>query len=368
MAYHNKKFRLFVARTWAVAALILINVVIYVACARGSAGFIPNTSTLLRFGAVTASTVTDHQYWRLLAAGFLHFNPVHLVSNMLCLAVWGGALEKRIGTLYFTLIYFCSLLAGSLVTVLTHHTPFIGAGASGAVSGLLGALLGLCILGKIELSLTYIVSSITINVIASVSVSGIDWRAHFGGFCAGLISCAVLDLLLSASRPLFSCKIPEFIKLNTAILAGVWGIWLSLPDAGWPDHQIILTKAGVVFFLYIVVLKLIDGLLVLKKGLMYSVFGLAALNALAVFAWQEPLLRMTALLLQEISKGNEAVALFHVGLTQMMQEPIALIAGVALVVFCATLIAYRFDFQRGWNDVGFVGASFRAERNRVRGL
>jgi membrane associated rhomboid family serine protease len=192
MAYHNKKFRLFAARTWAVAALILTNVVVYVACARGSEGFIPNTSTLLRFGAVTASTVTNHQYWRLLAAGFLHFNPVHLVTNMLCLAVWGGALEKRIGTLYFTLIYFCSLLAGSLVTVLTHHTLFIGAGASGAVSGVLGALLGLCILGKIELSLTYIISSITINVIASVAEPGIDWRAHFGGFCAGLISCARL--------------------------------------------------------------------------------------------------------------------------------------------------------------------------------
>jgi hypothetical protein len=42
-----------------------------------------------------------------------------------------------------------------------------------------------------------------------------------------------------------------------------------------------------------------------------------------------------------------------------MQEPIALIAGAALVVFCATPIAYRFDLQRGWNDVGFVGASFR---------
>jgi membrane associated rhomboid family serine protease len=368
MAYHNKKVRLFVVRTWAVAALILTNVIIYVASARGSEGFIPSTSTLLRLGALTASTVTDHQYWRLLAAGFLHFNPVHLVSNMLCLAVWGGAHEKRIGTLYFVLIYFCSLFAGSIVTVLSHHTPFIGAGASGAVSGVLGALLGLCILGKIELSLIYIVSSIGINVMASVAVPGIDWRAHFGGFCAGLISRAVLDLLLSASRPLFWCKIPEFIKLNTAILAGGWGIWLSLPDAGWSDHQTILTKAAVVFFLYIAILKLIDALLVLKKGLMYSVLGLAALNALAVFAWWDPLLRMTAPLLQEIGEGSGAAALFHVGLMKMMQEPIVLIVGAALVVFCATLIAYRFDLQRGWNDVGFVGASFRAERNRVRGL
>ena len=369
MAYHNIKFRFFVARTWALAALILTCVVIYLASARGADGFIPDVSTLLRFGAITTSTVTDHQYWRLLAAGFLHFNPGHLVSNMLCLAVWGSALEKRIGTLYFTLIYFWSLLAGSLVSVLTHQTPFIGAGASGATSGILGALLGLCILGKIELSLSYIVSSIIVNVTVSVAVPGIDWRAHFGGFCAGLIGCAILDLLLSASHRLFWCKIPEFIKLNTAILAGAWGIWLPLFNAGWPDYQIMLAKAGVVFFLYIAALKLIDGLLVLKKGLMFSVLWLAALNALAVFAWRDLLLRMIELLHQEIESGrNEAVAVFRAGLSQMLEEPIALIAGAAAVVFCVTLIAYRFDLQRGWNDVGFVGASFKGERNRVRGL
>jgi rhomboid protease GluP len=368
MPYHNKKFRLFVAPTWAVNALILTNLVIYAACARNAEGFIPNVSTLIRFGAVTAGTVADHQYWRLFAAGFLHFNPTHLLSNMLCLAMWGGPLEKRVGTLYFSLIYFCSLLAGNLVTVLTHQTSFIGAGASGGISGILAALLALCLLGKIELSLTYIVSNITLNVVASVAVPGIDWRAHFGGFCAGFIGCAILDFLLSASRSLFWCKIPEFFKLNTAILAGVWGIWLPLPDTGLSDQQIML-KACVVLFLYIVVLKLIDVLLVLKKGLLFSVLGLAALNALAVFAWGNLLLRMVALLLQEIEGGrNEIVTLFHANLSQMMQEPITMIAGTALVVFVATLIAYRIDLQRGWNDVGFVGPSFRAERNRVRGL
>jgi membrane associated rhomboid family serine protease len=369
MAYHNKKFRLFVAPTWAVNALILTNMVVYAACARDAEGFIPNVSTLLRFGAVTASTVTDHQYWRLLAAGFLHFNPTHLLSNMLCLALWGGPLEKRIGTLYFALIYFSSVLAGNLVTVLTHQTPFIGAGASGGISGILAALLALCLLGKIELSITYIISNITLNVMASVAVPGIDWRAHFGGFCAGFIGCAILDSFLSTSHALFWCKIPEFIKLNTAILAGIWGIGLPLLDIRWSDPQIMFAKACVVLFLYIVVLKLIDALLVLKKGLMFSVLGLAALNALAVFVWRNQLLRMIALLLQEIEGDrNEAVTLFHASLSQMMREPTTLIAGTALVVFCATLMAYRIDLQRGWNDVGFLGASFRAERNRVQGL
>jgi rhomboid protease GluP len=369
MAYHNAKFRFFIARAWAVAALILANVVIYLMCARGAEGLVPDLSTLLRFGAITMDTVTDHQYWRLFAAGFLHFNPGHLASNMLCLAIWGSALEKRIGTLYFTLIYFLSLLAGSLVSVLAHQTPFIGAGASGAISGILGALLCLCILGKIELSLSYIVSSIIVNVMMSAAVPGIDWRAHFGGFCAGLISCAILDLLLSASRGLFWCKTPEFVKLNTAVLAGVWSTWLPVFDDGWPDYQIMLATTGVALFLYVVTLKLIDGLLVLKKGLMFSVLGLAALNALAVFAWRGLLLQMIALLHQGIDGGrNEVADLFRAGLSQMLQEPIALIAGAVVIVFCATLIAYRFDLQRGWNDVGFVGAAFKAERNRVRGL
>jgi hypothetical protein len=248
-------------------------------------------------------------------------------------------------------------------------TDAVPVGLAGAATSCPTAGIAASLLGKIELSLTYIVSNITLNVVASVAVPGIDWRAHFGGFCAGFIGCAILDFLLAASRPLFWCKIPEFIKLNTAILAGVWGIWLPLPDTRLSDQQIMLTKACVVLFLYIVVLKLIDGLLVLKKGLLFSVLGLAALNALAVFAWRNLLLRMVALLLKEIEGGrNEIVTLFHASFSQMMQEPITMIAGTALVVFFATLIAYRIDLQRGWSDVGFVGPSFRAERNRVRGL
>jgi membrane associated rhomboid family serine protease len=187
-----KKFRFFRARAWGCYALILANVAIYVACAEGTEHFTPDPRTLLRAGAVTASTVTDGQYWRLLAAGFLHANPAHLITNMLCLALWGRPLEKRIGILYFTLIYFSSLLAGSLVTVFAHQTPFIGVGASGAISGVLAALLVLCLLGKIEVSLTYIVQNIAINVFASAA-PGVDWRAHFGGFCAGLLGGATFQ-------------------------------------------------------------------------------------------------------------------------------------------------------------------------------
>lgn len=221
---------------------------------------------------------------------------------MLCLFVWGSALEKRIGTPYFTLIYFLSLLSASPVSVLTHRTPFMAAGASRAISGMLGALFYLCILGKIELSTRYALSNIVLNA-ASSAVPGVDWRAHFGGFCAGLVICATLDLVLSASRLVFRCKIPEFIKMNMAILAGLLGTRYHLFTLH-PDSHAVLTRIGVLFGLYIVALKLMDVRLSLTKGLMLSVLWLAALNALAVFVWQDQLLRMLMLLHREIQGGR----------------------------------------------------------------
>lgn len=367
MPYYNIKFRYFVARAWAATALIIANVAIYGASTWGAKGLTPSASTLLRLGAITNDTVSDHQYWRLFAAGFLHFNPFHLATNMLCLFWWGSALEKRIGTLYFTLIYFLSLLSASLVSVLTHRTPFMAAGASGAISGILGALCCLCILGKIELSTRYIQRQIVL-LAAFSAVPGIDWRAHFGGFCAGLVICAALELVLSASRLVFRCKIPEFIKMNTAILAGLLGIRYQLFNLHL-DYHVVLTRIGVLFGLYIVALKLTDVLLSLTKGLMLSVLWLAALNALAVFVWQDQLLRMLMLLPREIHGGRTgAFAMLRAGLSQLLLQPCALIAGAAVVVFCATLIAYRFHLRRGWNDAGFVNVSLEAEKNRRRGL
>ena len=367
MPYYDIKFRYFVVRAWAATALIIANVVIYQASTWGAHGLTPSDSTLFHLGAITNDTVRDHQYWRLFPAEFLHLNPAHHASNMLCLFWWGGTLEKRIGTLHFTLIYFLSLVSASLVSVLTHQTPFMAAGASGAISGILGALFCLCLLGKIELSTRYILWNIFLNVAVS-AIPGVDWRAHFGGFCAGLAICAMLDLVLSAGRLMFRCKIPEFIKMNTAILAGLLGIRYQLFNLHL-DYRVVLSRIGVLVGLYILALKLMDVLLSRTKGLMLTVLWLAALNALAVFGWRDPLLRMLALLHREIHGGRTGVvAMLRAGLSQLPLQPGALVAGAAAVVFCATLIVYRFDLKRGWNDVDFVNASFEAAKNRARGL
>jgi rhomboid protease GluP len=182
----------------AVYLLMTVNIVVYGLCLKQSAGPAIPAQVLYRYGAMYALTLQRHEYWRLVAYGFLHINLVHLVSNMLCLVLWGGHLEKRVGAAYFLIIYAASLIFGAIAGNLIHATPYLTAGASGATSGILGALLGLWILGRVDFPATFFVVNIGLNIAFALTNSRIDWSVHLGGFAAGLIACAVLDLVEKA--------------------------------------------------------------------------------------------------------------------------------------------------------------------------
>ncbi len=80
-------------------------------------------------------------YKRLITSGFLHVDWQHLIFNMLSLYFFSGFLEGTVGTANFLLIYFASLLGGSLLTLFIHrhHDDYTAVGASGAVSGVIFA-------------------------------------------------------------------------------------------------------------------------------------------------------------------------------------------------------------------------------------
>lgn len=84
-------------------------------------------------------------YKRLLASGFLHLDWIHLFFNMLTLYLFSTTLESYIGAVPLLLIYFVSLLGGNLFTLLVHreHGDYSAVGASGAVSGIVFASIGL---------------------------------------------------------------------------------------------------------------------------------------------------------------------------------------------------------------------------------
>lgn len=90
----------------------LLNIAAYALCFHQSGGAIIASDVLLRDGAMYSHALGRGEYWRLIAYGFLHADGLHVAANMVCLMLWGGHLEKRIGHLYFLLILFCCVGRG----------------------------------------------------------------------------------------------------------------------------------------------------------------------------------------------------------------------------------------------------------------
>jgi membrane associated rhomboid family serine protease len=142
------------------------------------------------------------EWWRLLSSTFLHFGFLHLAFNMWALWVNGIVAERLFGSSRYLLIYLVAGVAGSLTSFLWH--PFVnGAGASGAIFGVLGALLAYFLRTDTGIPRSVIVAQrnaaaffIVVSILNAARFPGIDNAAHLGGLAAGFI----LGLLLC--RPL----------------------------------------------------------------------------------------------------------------------------------------------------------------------
>ena len=149
------------------------------------------TGTLLvKSFALFAPLVTSGEWWRLISAGFLHGSIIHLLFNVYILWVIGSQLESIVGNVKFIIIYFVSLLGGSVASYLFSPFGSYSIGASGAIFGLMGAML---VVGrKRNLDISQITTLVAINVVIGFVLSGIDWRAHLGGLAAGAFIAWVL--------------------------------------------------------------------------------------------------------------------------------------------------------------------------------
>ncbi len=192
---------------WAPATytLVSINVLAFVACALNGAGFwVPNAETMVRFGSDYTPLTLGGEWWRLLTSTFLHFGILHLAFNMYALSVNGAVAERIFGTARYLVIYLCAGVAGSVASLLWH--PLVnGAGASGAIFGVFGALLAFFLRNRggvpksvLARQRTSIAIFIAYNLLNGARIGGIDNAAHLGGLCAGFL----IGLLLA--RPLDS--------------------------------------------------------------------------------------------------------------------------------------------------------------------
>jgi membrane associated rhomboid family serine protease len=158
--------------TWTMLGL---NVLVFIAARSGGLRVVNDL--------VLVPALVDTEPWRLLTSAFTHVQIFHIFSNLFMLYVVGPPLEQMLGRLRFALLYLLSALGGG-VAVWLLGSPFSATlGASGAVLGLVGALL---VISRARgLDVTWIIAYVAITAVISFTIPNISWEGHLGGFVTG---------------------------------------------------------------------------------------------------------------------------------------------------------------------------------------
>ncbi|KAL6334037.1 hypothetical protein AAG906_000092 [Vitis piasezkii] len=160
--------------------------------------FGPSPTTLEKLGALEKKLVVQEgEEWRLVSCIWLHAGAIHLIANMLSLLFIGVRLEQEFGFLRIGLLYVISGFGGSLLSAL-HLQKSISVGASGALFGLLGAMLS-----ELFMNWTIYANKVPTFVCAVCSpddshvrrclkfgcwfLPHVDSSAHIGGFLSGFL-------------------------------------------------------------------------------------------------------------------------------------------------------------------------------------
>jgi rhomboid protease GluP len=145
---------------------------------------------MLDHGAISWSMVESGDLWRLLSAVFFHFDGAHLLANLLTLALVGPPLAHHLGSGRFVLVFLLTGVAGNVASHLLFPTAGLKGGASGAVSGVLGALAGQTMRPEFRgrLRRWHILGALAAIYAMLVGIGpGKDNTAHFGGLLGGLL-------------------------------------------------------------------------------------------------------------------------------------------------------------------------------------
>ena len=169
----------------------LLAAIVLVFAAMTLAGGSTDTQVLVRFGAKDNVLIAEGQVWRLFASMFLHIGVMHLVFNGYALLVLGTDVERLYGSARFLAIYLLAGLWGGLASFAL--SPDLSAGASGAIFGLLGAMVAFLrrerrVFGSWgRQRLLNLLGVAALNLVLGFTVPGIDNFAHLGGLFSGAV-------------------------------------------------------------------------------------------------------------------------------------------------------------------------------------
>jgi rhomboid protease GluP len=212
---------------------------------------IPTTAQLLAWGANDGGRVVlRHEYWRLPASVFIHGGLIHLAVNMWCLYNIGPLVERLFGNLAFAAIYLAAGIGGAIASMAT--LPFrVSVGASGAIFGILGALLAFLAVNRHSVPGSVLkplrssaLSFVIFNTLFGVAVPNIDQSAHMGGLVTGFLG----GLLLIRPWPVVRSPRTTLrrLTLGTLLAGAIVGVGIAAiryrertlpPDAAFDDFR-----------------------------------------------------------------------------------------------------------------------------------
>ncbi|XP_057758933.1 RHOMBOID-like protein 2 [Arachis stenosperma] len=191
--------------------------------------FGPSSITLTKMGALQwDSVVNHHQGWRLITCIWLHAGVIHLAANMLSLVFIGIRLEQQFGFVRIGIIYLLSGFGGSVLSSLFIRNN-ISVGASGALFGLLGAMLSELITNwTIYTNKAAALVSLLVIIVINLAIGilpHVDNFAHIGGFLTGFL----LGFIF-LPRPQYGWleqqRLPSGVRFKSKYKAYQYALWL----------------------------------------------------------------------------------------------------------------------------------------------
>lgn len=179
------------------ACLVLVNIIVFLGLE--IFGSTTDLSYMVEKGALFPPYIEKgHQYYRLFTCMFMHFGFQHIFYNMLALYFLGDNVERALGKTKYLLLYLISGLGASsfsLIYAVLLGNNIVSAGASGAIFGVVGALLFIVIRnkGRLEdMTTAKLLLLIGYSLFSGLTSEGIDNAAHIGGLLVGFLLAVIL--------------------------------------------------------------------------------------------------------------------------------------------------------------------------------
>ncbi len=184
-------------RVFANILLIILNVAVW--CVMDFFGDTLDGGYIAEYGGLYPDLLVYRGEWyRLITAMFLHFGIQHLANNMILLAAAGSKLEEAVGAFVYLIIYVGAGLMGNLLSfaVMMYTGDYaVCAGASGAVFGVIGALVWAAIRNRGRfngLTTKGLLFMTALCLYNGFTAEGVDNWAHIGGAAGGFFLCILL--------------------------------------------------------------------------------------------------------------------------------------------------------------------------------